>query len=215
MSGLEELLAHLDALRDSFSGILELKAISFLLSRGKSDFVVAIDAALGGISSVVFDKMRDAMEIHFLLRDFLFNPAHIQEWLTTNERARLKKFSPAQLRARYAQAVGIKPADLPDERDYKGHSKQLHVSPNFFLFGVEGIAKNHEFLEIGVCLSEMFDHAYNLLDAADKLGRNFAKDGWTLPDPTTSLKKFLDGGSSTTLYKSLFVAVVSAVEKSD
>ncbi len=209
--GFEELLNHLDALVEAFKQVPQLGRIAFLLIRGKADFAVAMDAALGGISTVVFDKMRDAMEIHFLLRDFLFQPEHIEEWFSIDEKSRWKQFSPARLRERYAKDVGKKTSDLWDEPDYKGHSKQLHVSPGAPFFGAHGIATKEDFPRLGVCFSEMFDHAYNLLETADKLGRSLAKDKWKLADPTRSLSKFLDGRSSTALYKSMFLTLLQAL----
>src|SRR5882724_5953026 len=81
LKGFEQLLSHTTALRDEYRKEDSTRKLTFLLERAIFDFEIALDAALVGAVHVGFDRMRDAMEIHFLLRDFLFHSGHLEEWL--------------------------------------------------------------------------------------------------------------------------------------
>jgi hypothetical protein len=144
LAGLEALSLHLTKLENTFQSHPDLNNIAFLINRVKGDYEKALEAALSGLHSVASDSMRGVMEIEFLLRDFLHEPKHINEWLTSNEKERYKKFKPAALRERHAQRLGNKPQDMSEAVDYKGHSMFLHVSPVLYPFGGNAISKSDD-----------------------------------------------------------------------
>ena len=48
-----------------------MSEVAFLIRRAAADYEMAIEAALSGMNTVVFDAMRDVMEIEYLQIDLL------------------------------------------------------------------------------------------------------------------------------------------------
>jgi hypothetical protein len=123
--GLEEVYYVLDAIREAYERGETLKDIAFLVKRVRADFESAVDASLAGFNGVVFDIMRDVMEVGYLLRDFLHGNQQIRKWLKADRATLLKDFGPAALRRRHAAVRGTVPEKLPDAFDYRLHSEGL------------------------------------------------------------------------------------------
>ncbi|MCI4084349.1 hypothetical protein [Streptomyces sp. MMS21 TC-5] len=86
-----------------------------MVQRAHADSITALEATLSGFFSVASDAMLDLLEIRYLLMDFAINPDHVEEWLsvshtrqslcsTTDEKGRIKDFSPAAVRRRLQAA---------------------------------------------------------------------------------------------------------------
>jgi len=78
---------------------------------------------------IVFESMRDVMEIELLIREFQNGPQRIQEWAQSDNATLKKKFAPGVLRQIHANRLGVKPQDLPEHSDYQAHSVGVHVTP--------------------------------------------------------------------------------------
>lgn len=122
LKGYEELITHLEELEPVFKRNRKLRGISFLISRASGDFHTALEAALSGFHSVAHNAMRDVMEIEFLLREFYYEPQHIEQWVICTRKERNDRFRPAVLRQRHANRMGKQPEDLPEASDYRGHT---------------------------------------------------------------------------------------------
>lgn len=157
-AGIDELLARTQAVMKAFEEAPGFSGIAFMIKRARDDFATALEAALSGYFAVASDSMRDVMEIQHLLMDFAIHPEHTDEWLTTDEKTRWKRFSPAEVRRRL-QAAGIGNfGDKAVSMDYKGHSMALHVSPVRLINSGNGMVREDSFLnEAGFW--EIFDHA--------------------------------------------------------
>lgn len=166
LKGYEELITHLEELEPVFTRNRKLREISFLISRARCDFHTALAAALSGFHSVAHDAMRDVMEMEFLLREFYYEPQHIQQWVMCTPMERNKKFRPALLRQRHANRLGKQPQDLPEASDYRGHSMSLHVSPYRNLFGGPGLSNPTMPFGDDSCFWEIFEHGRRMLFAA-------------------------------------------------
>jgi hypothetical protein len=171
LDGLEALFKYLDEVHQLFRRHDELQPIAFLIERATGNFIVATDAALSRFNSVVFDAMRDTMEIQLLLRDFAYTPAHISEWIRADEHRRYARFSPKQLRRRHAQRASA--TSQGESVDYKLHSILLHVSPLQPLGGLaaHGIVTTDEAPGSELCFWEIFEHARRLAQAITDLAK--------------------------------------------
>ncbi len=169
LRALDEILAYTGELERYFTEEPKVRRIAFLLRRVHGDFVTAVEGFLSGFHKTVLDAMRDVMEIEFLIRDFVIDPWHIEEWLTASPKIRHDRFRPAVLRQRYAASKGRTAPDMPEATDYKGHSLLIHVLPheNPIVWAAPGEA----FDAIGslVCLYDIFEHAQRLFAAVDQL----------------------------------------------
>lgn len=162
-AGINELLVRLSGIGKAFSETPELSRITFMVQRAHADFMTALEATLSGYFSVASDAMRDVLEIHYLLMDFAINPDHVEEWLTIDEKGRMKDFSPAAVRRRLQAAGVVNFGDKAVSMDYKGHSMALHVSPVRLLNSADGIVAHHSWLnEAGFW--EIFDHGHGLME---------------------------------------------------
>ncbi|MGW2081176.1 hypothetical protein ACWCOW_30300 [Streptomyces sp. NPDC001939] len=157
-AGIDELLARTQTVIKAFEENSELSKISFMVRRARDDFATALEAALSGYFAVASDSMRDVMEMQHLLMDFAIHPEHADEWLTTDEKSRLNRFSPGAVRKRL-KAAGIGNfGDKAVSMDYKGHSMALHVSPVRLINSGNWLVGENSFLnEAGFW--EIFDHA--------------------------------------------------------
>ena len=162
LSGLEELLAHIDRAEEAFREQPTLARVSFLVSRASGDFETAIYGAVAGYMGATADAMRDVIEVELLLLDFATDLARLTQWMEADAELRRKKFSASRIRRRL-KAVG---RSVPDE-DYQAHSQILHVNPEPIPVGHKGIAKDEYGMLVG--LADMFSHGRRLLLAADAL----------------------------------------------
>ena len=120
LKGVEELLQYLDELAEAFRASPQLSRLAFLVARTLADFETAVEATLSGYLAVAADAMRDVMEIENLLLDFAVNPDHIDEWLASDDRTRMRKFMPVKVRERL-HAAGQAPFTTSAESiDYRG-----------------------------------------------------------------------------------------------
>jgi len=172
LKGCDELLNHLTAVELTFRADSQLKDIAFLIARARGDFETALETTLAGLHAVVFDSMRDVMEIEFLLRDFVDNPGHMNEWLTVSDRKRREKFDPAMLRKRFAERQGSKPEDMIEAKDYKAHSQYLHVTPYSNPFGSPGFVDDSHPGILGAYFWELLEHGRRLIFVIFRLQNN-------------------------------------------
>lgn len=161
---IEAFLFQLDESRVLFTKLKDFSQLYFLLDRARGDLEIAVEALLSGLHTAVGDVMRDVMEITYLLRDFFYNPAHIEKWLHGSDKERRDFFSPVKLREREAKRLNIKADDLADTGDYKAHSLELHVNPFKPLIAAHrGVDRTNDALEFRKTLWEILFHTDTLL----------------------------------------------------
>ena len=211
LSGYEELIQHLEELEAVFQRNRKLRGISFLIRRARGDFQTALEAALSGFHSVAHDAMRDVMEIEFLLREFYYEPEHIDQWLSCSARERNNKFRPALLRQRHAQRLGTSSQNVGEAADYRGHSMFLHVSPIQNPFGAPGLSESELPFAEDSCFWEIFEHGRRLLFAAHHLRRRLARHIRSPWGPERGLKVFRDAWERTQQMQAILQALIEAV----
>jgi hypothetical protein len=168
LHGLEELLAKLDEISASWKQDAQLRPIAFLVDRLGADFETALEANLSGYPSVVFDAMRDVMEIELLCLDFTLEPARITAWLTSDRKSRLREFSPGAVRQRVMNS-GLHSISSGDhvDADYAAHSEGLHVSP--VSWPVPFVSKGHvvegDLVTLDAAFYEIFEHGRRIGNA--------------------------------------------------
>ncbi|MFE4998025.1 hypothetical protein ACFRH4_43250 [Streptomyces mirabilis] len=161
-AGINELLARLAVVGKTFADTPELSKLTFIVKRTHADFMTALEATLSGYFSVASDAMRDVLEMQYLLMDFAINPDHADDWLTTDDKDRWKRFAPAPVRKRLQTAGVVHFGDKAESKDYKGHSMGLHVSLVPLINSADGVVPEHSWLnEAGFW--EMFDHDRGLV----------------------------------------------------
>ena len=160
LKGLDNLLSYLAESEKAFHENEHLSKYHYFLVRIKGDFEIAIEAFLSGLHPSIFDVMRDAMEVEFLLRDFLIWPSHFDEWLE-NDGKNNKKFQPASLRRRFSDYCGH--CDIQGTLDYKIHSQLLHVTPK--ISDIRGLTINsdNDVASKSICLWEIMQHAMKIV----------------------------------------------------
>lgn len=168
--GVHEFLCWLQDATDRFGRHPVLRDLDCLLSRIRADYECSIVALFNGGFSLVWDLMRDVMEVDYLLRDFAYAPQHVADWLQCDEGRRINFYGPAALRERYAAMLGVAVADLLDRHQYRAHSQMLHVQPGE-AFLSRGIAKSETPIGIAFVLHDMFVHAGELLSTLKVLGQ--------------------------------------------
>ena len=213
LKGYEELIAHLGDLEPVFEKTRRLRPISFLLGRARGDFQTALEAALSGFHSVAHDAMRDVMEIEFLLREFCYEPDHIEQWVSCGPRERNDRFRPALLRQRHARRMGKEPQDLAEAADYRGHSMFLHVSPYRNPFGGPGLGDPVMPFADDSCLWEIFEHGRRLLLAAHRLRRRVARHVKSPWGPERGLKKFRNAWQRTQEMRAIWQSLLEAARE--
>ncbi len=214
LKGYEELITHLEKLEPVFTMNRRLRGISFLIGRARGDFHTALEAALSGFHSVAHDAMRDVMEIEFLLREFYYEPQHIEQWVLCTPKERNERFRPALLRQRHANRIGKQSQDLAEASDYRGHSMFLHVSPYRNPFGGPGLGDSTMLFADDSCFWEIFEHGHRMLFAAHRLRRKIArhvKSPWGLE---RGLKQFRDAWERTQEMQAIWQALLEAARQS-
>ena len=166
--GLDELLTKLDQISAAWKQDAELSRIAFLVDRLSADFETAVEANLSGYSSVVFDAMRDVMEVELLCLDFVLEPARIAAWLKSNRKSRLREFSPGAVRQRVMNS-GLHTVSSGDriDADYAAHSESLHVSPVSWPvpFLSKGYVAEEDLVTLDAGFYEMFEHGRRIGNA--------------------------------------------------
>lgn len=188
--GLDELLQGLRSCKEIAKDTPNLMSISRLFERAIADFEMAIEATFSGMNSVVFDAMRDVMEIEYLLADFAAAPENIQDWASANFKTLKSKYGPNTLRQRRARRLGIPVDDLPTATDYRGHSTFLHVNPWINPFGGKGILAGRSSHLREPCFWEMYRHGGDVLATMIELISENSDNDQT----PTELYAFLEDG---------------------
>jgi hypothetical protein len=209
LRGIEELLLHLDTVEPLVHGHNDLGRIAFLIRRARADFETAVEAGLTGLHAVAFDAMRDVMEIEFLLRDFLHEPGHIEEWLNADEKARRNRFGPGELRRRHAQRMQVQPQDMVEAKDYRAHSVFLHVNPVRNPLGDKGFSSDQDAITADTWFQELFEHARRLVIIIHELLVRFGLAA--SPDLATTLIEFRQAWERTQDMRIIYLSLMDAV----
>lgn len=158
--GFDELSRFLDVVESDFSAHPPLQKLVCLADRVHGNYRAAIICYLNGLDQTAFDIMRDVMEITYLVRDFVLQPDHIEEWADGSEDDRRDKFTSGKLRRRFADHLGVRPRDLLDTHEYNSHSGMLHINPSPHLLLQRGICKNRQpEMSARFALADIFHHA--------------------------------------------------------
>ncbi len=160
VEGFEELFNYLDTAVERFAQHPVLAQVVVLVRRVRADFETGLFAFLSGLDQATFDEMRDVMEIEYLLREFLHEPASINQWLSATDDDRWRIFGPGQLRRRHADRLRVPVADLVDTAEYRAHSGMLHVGPEPSWPIERGVSKSdHPEFGAAFALADLLHHA--------------------------------------------------------
>ncbi len=213
LRGISEFLEYLHQMERDFSNEPRLSKVSDLVERARGDFEIGIEAFLAGFHSVLYDTMRDTMEIEFLLRDFLIWPEHVDEWLHCNDQERLNRFRPAVLRQRYANYTKTRPQDLEESLDYKAHSQFLHVTPLESPLSQIGISSTDDPGIMGACLWEYMAHARRIIILLQRLMHSIPVDIDLTPDMIPKLPQFEDAWERCRVRFEMWQSMLELAEK--
>ena len=190
LSGLNQLLIHLDCVAAAFGQNRREQALSNLVMRTARDFEAAVEAGFSGYVSVAADAMRDVLEATDLVLMFSTDIELVDAWLDTPLADHWKRFSPARVR-RHLHRNGVKyQENSRATRDYQGHSTALHVNPWPMFIGEKGIYPIGAPLFNDIHFWEIFLHARELVYALDRL-----RDMGTFHWPEVSRAEDLDEGA--------------------
>ncbi len=186
VAGLDQLLGYLEVAERAFSDGPPLMAgTADLIARGRSDFVIALDATLGGLMSVASDAMRDVLEIEMLLLDFALDPDRLDLWLSDTRR---KEFKPVVVRKRLRDAAVEEVTSSVFGVDYAAHSSALHVNPKPLPFA--GKAAVDDGFELDAGFWEMLEDGRRLLTAIEAVHVSATEDAEA--DALAPLDQFWD-----------------------
>lgn len=163
LRGIDEALRYLIEAESDFEKNAELRPLKQLVARAVAELETAVYAFICGFHAVLFDSMRAAMEVEFLLRDFLLWPPHLSEWFDLPARERYKKFKPAKLRERYRKWSEEPSTGSQESKDYSMHSEHLHVNPTESHIDHSGLNDVNEPGQLRVCLAEITSHTGKLI----------------------------------------------------
>lgn len=172
LRGLEQLFAYLEAAAKAYADLPAIAGVAFLIERIRADYQTALEATLSGYQGVAADAMRDVMEIECLLLDFATNEGNADEWLSSDESLRRRKYMPVRVRERL-QERGMPPFANDDFEpiDYKAHSESLHVNPGRMRTSMRGPDPAEDpvpcYGDFGFI--EMFEHGARILMAIELL----------------------------------------------
>jgi hypothetical protein len=188
LDGLEQLLRYLDDVESEFGRHSELMKVVVLVRRLRTDFETGLCEFLSGLDQATFDSMRDVMEIEYLLREFLHEPASIDQWLAAPDEDRWKLFGPGKLRQQHAKRVGVSSKNLLDTYEYRAHSASLHVSPKVNEIVQRGVSKSaHPELGAAFALADLLHHARDILFLLYELAGQATPPLRLQQDPRTDL----------------------------
>ena len=195
LRGIDEALDYLRQANSAFGQSPRLKPLQQLVARALAELETAVFAFLTGFHAVLFDSMRSAMEIEFLLRDFLLWPSHLDEWLSLEAKERRKKFSPVKLRERYQRWLGCVSADSQESSDYALHSEFLHVSPSDNPSGAPGATTDSHPAHLRICLAEIISHTGRIITLVHRHWRELPLDVQLTRETAPELPLFEDAWS--------------------
>ncbi|MFJ2153186.1 hypothetical protein ACIOHB_31045 [Streptomyces microflavus] len=208
-TGINELLVRLSTVGKAFAETPELSKLTFIVKRTHADFMRALEASLSGYFSVASDAMRDVLEIQYLLMDFAINPGHADDWLTTDDKDRWKRFAPSPVRKRLQAAGVVQFGDKAESKDYKGHSMGLHLSPVPLINSADGIVPEHSWLnEAGYW--EMFDHGRGLLRGLTMLIEKAAPGSHAEVEIKKDMPSFVEASRQAETLKQVWLAIQEA-----
>ena len=196
--GYEELLKHLTEMKRVYDKDKELSKISFLISRIKDDFEIALEAILSGYYRTAHEAMRDVMEVEFLLRDFFYQQENINFWLTLNEKERKRQFASIILRQRHAKRIGKEVQNMTEAADYKAHSMMLHVNPPIPPIEIIKNIPDSGFWEV-------FEHAKRVLFQVHDLCKKIAPKLDVPDEPKRGLNKIKKAYDATQEMQQIFL----------
>lgn len=168
LAGLNRLLERLDLAAEAYEMDDRLRPAAQLVRRARSDFEAAIVSSFSALSFVCRDQMRDVMEIEYLLRDFRYDLARLDQWAAADEKDEKNLFPSRVLREREAKRRGLDdPKHLIDSLDYSLHSSSIHVTKRSHRSVERGVETDRG--PAGVFhgdedMWEMFIHAGRLLE---------------------------------------------------
>ena len=212
LRGLEDFLRELNRLAIICLGFDKSITVSRLVVRALHDFILAVDGTLSGQHVIVFESMRDVMEIELLIREFQNGPQRIQEWAQSDNATLKKKFAPGVLRQIHANRLGVKPQDLPEHSDYQAHSVGVHVTPFGEIppFGSRDMITDcSDPFAVDACFWEIFNHSHSLLLRL----REFL--GSSSPDleKNTRLRAFIRGRTEIKKSQDLYYGILEAISR--
>ncbi len=177
--GLEDGFRQLGLVSDFLASSHRLSGAMQLADRAISRFEEAIEALLAGNHGPLSASARELMEIEWLVRDFAYEPARLDEWCHSDARERLKSYSPAQLRKRLARHE-CPGKQLPETFEYQVHSEATHVTPDHGgpMQGRE-FTHDHSPPHLMFWLGEVLEHLRRVIIAFDRLMK---LDGRPAPD---------------------------------
>jgi hypothetical protein len=210
LEGLEQFLRELNRLAIVCLAFDRSGTVSRLAVRALHDFLIAVDGALSGQHVVLFESMRDVMEIELLVREFKNQPNRIREWAESDNSSLKKKFAPNVLRQIHANRLGVKLQDLPESVDYQAHSMGLHVTPfrDFPPFGSRDmIVDSSDPFAVDACFWELFRHAHSLLNQMWELLEGHPLD----IEKNTRLRGFVVADESVKKSAALYYSILKAI----
>ena len=205
LRGIDEALDYLIRADTAFRETPRLKPIQQLVARAVAELETGIHAFFSGFNGVLFDAMRSAMEVEFLLRDFLIWPSHVNDWFNFEAKERRKKFQPAKLRERYRGWIGGGPVDLQESKDYSLHSELLHVSPKRNLGGAPGLTSDDDLGQLRVCLAEITMHMGRIVTLVHRHWQGLTMDVRLTRETAPNLPLFEDAWSRSQLGAAMWV----------
>jgi hypothetical protein len=212
LEGLEEFLREFNRLAVICLAFDKTGAVSRLAVRAIHDFIIGVYGALSGQHVVMFESMRDVMEIELLLREFRNQPQRIQEWINSDNPSLKRNFAPDKLRELHAKRIGVRKEDLPESTDYKAHSIGLHVTPFREVppFGSRDmIVDSSDPFAVDACFWEMFMHARSLFGELWGLLDGKPED----IDKNARLRKFVDANASVERSSELYYGILNAITR--
>jgi hypothetical protein len=207
LQGLDQLLGYLETAESAFEGGPALTSHTApLVKRAHSDFVIALDATLGGLLSVAADAMRDVLEIEMLLLDFAVDPDRLDTWLSADDRTRRDAFAPFRVRERLKDAGVGDVTSSVFGLDYAAHSAMLPVTPQSRPLG--GKAATGDAFELDAGFWEIFEHGRRLLVAVEAIRVSAAGDHEV--EPLGPLDHFRDAHQRVMDMQEMFLGLLEA-----
>ena len=151
-----------------------------------------------------------------LLQGFAATPANISLWLNANNRTLMDTFAPKHLRARKAQQLGLRDRNqLPDTRDYSGHSHALHVQPRVFPHERRGLVKPGHPIFDDFCFWEMLGHALSIAETINGLLKDVAAELASADDLKTRLPRLAHAYKQVLEYSEIMNAFARATRSGE
>jgi hypothetical protein len=122
----------------------------------------------------------------------------------------MNTFAPKYLRDRKARRLGLAKANqLPDTRDYGGHSHALHVQPKTYPYERRGIVQLGDPVFDDFCFWEMLGHALSIAETINSLLSKTAVDLASVEDLKARLPKLTHAHKQTLEYNEIMMALAT------